>query len=81
MVRNGLSRRTPWLSRITNEDEFAHREAQWLHDQITDYQYLEACYQLYQIQRVEERVRLSVQAQMPTESANDTTIARGSNQQ
>jgi hypothetical protein len=56
-MENMLQRRR--LPRITSDSEFAHREAQWIADEITDYEYLTACYQLYQIQRAPERVMLS----------------------
>ena len=70
-----LRRRTPWLSRITNEREFAHREWLWLWDRISDHQYLVACHQIDRVRRS----RPSPRAEMSAESAISTTIERGSN--
>ena len=67
-----LQRRT-WLSRITNEREFRHREWLWLWDRISDYQYLTACYQIDQVRRS----RPSSQAEIATSSTNGTRSERG----
>ena len=74
MREKPLRRRTPWLSRITNEREFRHREELWLWDRISDLQYLTACHEIDQVRRS----RPSPRVEMSALSVIGTTSERGS---
>ena len=77
MREKPLRRRTPWLSRITNEREFRHREELWLWDRISDLQYLTACHEIEQVRRL-RKLRPSPRVEMSALSVIGTTSERGS---
>ena len=73
MREKPLQRRTPYYSKIRNEDDFRKQERLWLRDQIADWQYILLCLAL-------DRIRRRSRGEMVPTSYRTVNSPRGSDQ-